>query len=108
MVLGDEELSQCTEQKFNKAASSIVFSSYVSALTVVADVVFPVANWLEQNGHFINFDGHILEEKAALLAPEGVFSNLEALEKLSAVLGAAGNIKWEDELKAFASPVAIA
>ena len=108
MVLGDEELSQCTEQKFNKVASSIVFSSYVSPLTVVADVVFPVANWLEQDGHFVNFDGHVLAEKSALLAPDGVFSNLEALEKLSAILGVAGKLKWEDELKTFASPVLIA
>jgi len=108
MLLADEELSQCIEQKFEKADMRIVFSSYVSSLTAGADVIFPVMNWLEQDGHFINFDGHILTQKAALEAPGQVLSNQEAIEKLVSALDVKNQMDWEKEVKAFASPVKIA
>jgi len=108
MLLADEELSQCTQQKFEKAKSKIVFSAYISPLTASADIVFPVQNWLEQNGHLVNIDGRILEQKSALDAPEGIFSNEESIEKLAEMLGKKSTISWEKELKSFASPVKIA
>ncbi len=108
MMLGDEELSQCAEQKFEKASHKIVFSSYVSALTAGADVILPVKNWLEQDGHVINFDGHILEQKSALEAPENVLTNEEAVEKLSAALNIKSKTAWEKELDKSTSPVLIA
>ena len=108
MLLGDEELSQCTSQKFEKAEKRIVFSSYVSPLTSGADIIFPVSNWLEQNGHIVNFDGHILEQKSALEAPQGVYSNEEAVNMLKKALDVKGKVVWEKEIQQFCSPVKVA
>ncbi len=108
MVLADEDLTQCIEQKFEKAPKRVVFSSYVSPLTAGADVVFPVENWLEQDGHIINFDGHILEQHAALESAPEVYSNSNAIEKLASILNVKNNTDWKKELDKFTSPVKIA
>ena len=107
MALGDEELSQSFSKKFKKAPSSIIFSSYVSPLTANADIVFPVQNWLEQCGHFINADGHILISKAALEAPEAVFSSEESLSKLTAILKVEKQKDWKNLLEVTPAPVTI-
>ncbi len=107
MALGDEELSKSFSKKFIKAPSSIIFSSYVSSLTANADIVFPVQNWLEQGGYFINADGHIFEAKAALEAPETVFSSEESLSKLAAVLKVKKQQSWKELLKKSPAPVTI-
>ena len=107
MALGDENLPQSFSSKFDKAPFSIVFSSYISPLTVNADVVFPVQNWLEQGGHFISSDGHILEAKAALKAPEGVISNEESLSKLAAVLKVKKQQSWNFFTNEIPAPISI-
>ena len=107
MALGDEELSQSFSKKFEKAPFSIIFSSYVSPLTANADIVFPVQNWLEQGGHFINMDGHILEAKAALEASEEVISSKESLIKLAAVLKVKKQQVWKELLNVTPAPVTI-
>ncbi len=107
MALGDEELSQSFSKKFDKTPFSIIFSSYDSPLTANADIVFPVQNWLEQGGHFINADGHILESKAALEAPEAVISSEESLSKLAAVLKVKKQRSWEELVKETPAPVTI-
>ena len=107
MALGDEKLSQSFSKKFDKTHFSIIFSSYISPLTANADVVFPVQNWLEQGGHFINADGHIFEAKAALEAPEAVFSNEESLSKLADALKVKKQKSWKELIKETPSPVTI-
>ncbi len=107
MALGDEELSQSFSKKFDKTPFSIIFSSYDSPLTANADIVFPVQNWLEQGGYFINADGHILESKAALEAPEAVISSEESLSKLAAVLKVKKQRSWEELVKETPAPVTI-
>jgi len=107
MALGDEELSESISKKFEKTPFSIIFSSYASALTAKADIVFPVQSWLEQGGHFINSDGHILEAKAALKAPETAISNEESLSKLAAALKIKKQKSWEDLVKETPAPVTI-
>ena len=107
MALGDENLAQKFFDKFNNTPNLIVFSSYVSPLTEKAAVVFPVQNWLEQGGHFINVDGHILESKSALQAPDAVLSNEESLAKLAVVLGIKETSDWAVAVKAVPVPVSI-
>ncbi len=107
MALGDEKLSQSFSKKFDKTHFSIIFSSYISPLTANADVVFPVQNWLEQGGHFINADGHIFEAKAALEAPEAVFSNEESLSKLADALKVKKQKSWKELIKETPAPVTI-
>ena len=107
IALGDEELSQSFSKKFDKTPFSIIFSSYISPLTANADIVFPVQNWLEQGGHFINADGHIFETKAALEAPEAVISNEESLSKLANVLKVKKQRSWKELIKEIPAPVTI-
>jgi formate dehydrogenase major subunit len=107
LALGDEEVSQSFSKIFGKTPFSIILSSYVSPLTINADIVFPVQNWLEQGGHFINADGHILEAKAALEAPEAVISNEELLSKLAAMLKVKKQQSWEEFAKETPAPVTI-
>jgi formate dehydrogenase major subunit len=99
LALGDEELTQQFMKKFDKAKNLVVFSSYVSPLTASAAVVLPVMNWLEQGGHFVNFDGHVLEAKAALVADESIFSNVDAFSKLAAKLDFNISANWKDAVK---------
>jgi len=98
LAAGDEELTQQFMKKFDKVKNLIVFSSYVSPLTANAAVVFPVANWLEQGGHFVNLDGHILEAKAALMADEGVLSNEDAFGKLLQSMNVKSSANWKEAI----------
>jgi len=99
LSVGDEELTQQFMKKFDKVKNLVIFSSFVSPLTANASVVLPVTNWLEQGGHFVNFDGHVLEAKAALAADDGVFSNVDAFSKLAAKLDLNISANWKDALK---------
>ena len=107
LALGDEELSQSFSKKFENTPFSIIFSSYVSPLTASADIVFPVQNWLEQEGHYINADGHILEAKSALEAPDAVYSNEESLSKLAVALKVNKQNDWKKLIKETPAPVLI-
>jgi formate dehydrogenase major subunit len=107
LALGDEEVPQSFLIIFDETPFSIIFSSYISPLTANADIVFPVQNWLEQSGHFINMDGHILEAKAALEAPEAVISSEESLSKLAAALKVKKQRSWKEFTKETPTPVAI-
>ena len=100
LAAGDELFSQQFMSKFEKVPNMVVFSSYVSPLTASADVVLPVTNWLEQDGHFLNLDGRLLSAKAALEAPEGIFSNADAFAKLAENLDIKLSPTWESALKA--------
>ncbi|GAA4513489.1 formate dehydrogenase subunit alpha [Nonomuraea ferruginea] len=53
-----------------------------------ADVVFPVASWLEKEGTFVNFDRRFQRVRAALRPPEGVLTDFEVIHALAATLGA--------------------
>jgi len=99
LAAADDKFSQTFMKKFEKAPFLVVFSSYVSPLTASADVVLPVRNWLEQDGHFVNLEGRLLSAKAALEAPQDVLSTFEALEKLAAGMNVKLASTWKDALK---------
>ena len=96
----DEKLTQAQMKKFEKAPFLVVFSSFVSPLTASADVVLPVMNWLEQDGTFLNFDGHVLTAHASLKADENVLSNADAFGKLASKLNVKTTPAWESALSA--------
>ena len=100
LAAADEKLTQAQMKKFEKVPFLVVFSSYASPLTASADVVLPVMNWLEQGGHFLNFDGHVLEAHASLKADENVLSNSEAFGRLASVLNVKSKPAWESALSA--------
>lgn len=107
MATADENLSQQFMKNFDEIPFLVVLSSYISPMTASADVVLPVANWLEENGHFINMDGHILESKASLEAAEGIPSSYEALLDLAVRNGIEIKTNWRDSVGKNPSPVKI-
>jgi NADH dehydrogenase/NADH:ubiquinone oxidoreductase subunit G len=100
LALGDEKLNQQQMKKFEKVPFLALFSSYVSPLTASADVVLPVMNWLEDSGHFLNFDGQLLNAVASLESTENVCSSFEAFGKLAETLNITTSSAWEKALKA--------
>lgn len=94
LALGDEEPSQKLIQKVELAPFRIIQASYQSLLTAQADVVLPVTNWLEQEGHYITSDGKVQKANNALQASIDVRSNQEVLEMLANVLQIEINQDW--------------
>ena len=87
IALGDDEPSQGLIQSLRKAPFIVVQASFVSQATAVADVVLPVENWMEQEGHFINLEGRLQKASKAVDAPEDVWSNEAVIKAVAAKLG---------------------
>ena len=100
LAAGDEKFSQQFMNKFDNVPFLVVLSSYISPLTASAEALLPVKNWLEQDGHFLNLEGRLLSANAALEAPQGVLSAVEALDKMAAGMEVKLVSTWKDALKA--------
>jgi len=100
LAAGDEKLSQQFMKKFENVPFLVVLSSYISPLTASAEALLPVKNWLEQDGHFLNLEGHLLSASAALEAPEGVLSTVDAIGKIAGSMDVKLASAWKDALKA--------
>jgi len=98
IALGDDEPSQSLVQRLENVPFLAVQASYESKLTSKADVVFPVATWAEQGGHYINLEGRLQEAVAGIKAPEGIRSNEEAIKALADASGIALSANWKSEL----------
>jgi formate dehydrogenase major subunit len=83
LAIGDERPSQQLIKRFEKVPFLIIQSSYVSPLTANAQVVFPVQNWLEQEGTYLNFSGNLQKASPSLKSIEGVVSNQEVFVRLA-------------------------
>jgi formate dehydrogenase major subunit len=108
IAIGDEEPTQRLVQELGKAEFLVVQASYVSLLTAAANVVLPVATWLEQAGHFVNIDGHV-QEAACVIAPaEDVWANQKVFEALAGCLGVSVNGgAWKEALSQRVPAVAL-
>lgn len=58
-AIGDDYVSKSLVARLSKAPYLVVQAAYELALTELADVVLPVTNWAEQEGHYISMDGRI-------------------------------------------------
>lgn len=108
IALGDEEPKERLIQQIEKCSNIIVQASYHSRLTAMADVVFPVVNWLEQDGHFINLDGRLQIAARVLKPAESIWTNEAVLSALADKLGTALESEWEKVISQRPSPVSIA
>jgi formate dehydrogenase major subunit len=108
IALGDDKPSRRLTQKLEKAPFLVVQASYTSPLTAMANVVLPVEMWAEQEGHYLNLDGHLQEAKKSLTPPEDIRSNNETLKALADKLGVKLNDYWNAELTKRVAPVTIA
>ena len=71
-----------------RALDLLVVADFVlSETAAVADVVFPVTQWAEEDGTMTNLEGRVLLRQLALTPPNGVRSDLELLHELAVRLG---------------------
>jgi formate dehydrogenase major subunit len=99
VALGDEEPSQQLIKTLEKAPFLVVQASHVSPLTARADVVLPVENWFEQDGHYLNLEGRLQESHRALNPADEIHSNNDALQKLANKMGVKTSNEWKKALK---------
>jgi len=98
VAVGDEELDEQLVSKLQEIPFLVILGSFTSDLTKSADVVLPVGNWLEQDGHFLTADGHLLESHAALSLSEKVLTNYDALFKLAEEMEVSFSSTWKNSL----------
>ncbi len=107
VAMADEYPSQRLNQRVEKAPFLAVQASYASSLSAAADVVLPVGNWAEQEGHYLNLDGHLQKANRILTAPEGVPSNADALRALAQKLDLQPDENWKAAIGSRPAPVQI-
>lgn len=81
----DADLIESSLRRLELLAVSDFFLSETAAL---ADVVFPSAQWAEEEGTMTNLEGRVILRRRALEPPGEVRTDLELLAGLSAELGA--------------------
>ncbi|MBA4399140.1 MAG: hypothetical protein C0396_04635, partial [Anaerolinea sp.] len=108
VVLGDEIPSERLVKALEKVPFLVVQASHTSKLTAGADVVLPVTNWLEQDGHYLNAAGQLQKaEKSLSTSGTDVRTNEEALKGLAQQFNLAAAGDWKAELLQRPSPVEI-
>lgn len=108
IAIGDEEPKEKLIQQIENCSGIIVQASYHSRLTAMADVVLPVVNWLEQDGHFINLDGRLQSATKVLQPTEIIWTNEAVLSALAEKLETKVESDWEKIVAERPSPVSIA
>jgi assimilatory nitrate reductase catalytic subunit len=85
------------EERLSRLDLLVVFDPFLSETASLADVVFPVAQWAEEEGTTTNLEGRVLYRRAALSAPSGVKTDLEVLKLLAEALGRGKDVSDEPE-----------
>jgi assimilatory nitrate reductase catalytic subunit len=75
--------AEVLEQKLRRLDLLVVSDMFLSETARMADVVFPVTQWAEEEGTMTNLEGRVLYRRPALPAPEGVRSDLEVMKLLA-------------------------
>ena len=76
----------------------VVLTSYQSMLTELAEVVLPVASWMEQGGHYVSLTGAVQEARQLLKPVETVRSSEAALVGLAEKMGCVAKVDWQAAL----------
>jgi formate dehydrogenase major subunit len=105
-VMADQEVEEWAE-KVASANTKIIFASYVNEMATDADVLFPVCNWAQEQGHFINLEGKIQWRSQLVNAGEQVKSTPEALNLLAKELNVTIAGDWKEALTAQPASVSI-
>jgi assimilatory nitrate reductase catalytic subunit len=97
--------AHAVDQRLHALDFLCVSDIVLSETAALADVVFPVAQWAEEEGTTTNLEGRVLHRRRAGAPPPGVRTDLAVLADLAERLGAPG--KWPtdpaevfDELRA--------
>lgn len=105
-VMADEDCADWTAKLAN-ATTKIILGSYTNEMTAAADVVLPVCNWAQEQGHFINLEGKIQWRSQLVEAGEFVKSTPEALNLLAKELDLTIAGDWKEALTANPASVLI-
>ena len=65
----------------------VVVDFFLSETAALADVVFPSAQWAEEEGTITNLEGRVIRRRRAVDPPAGVKTDIEILCALAAALG---------------------
>lgn len=65
----------------------IVSDFFLSETARLADIVFPSAQWAEEDGTMTNLEGRVILRRRATSPPEGIRTDLEIISALAARLG---------------------
>lgn len=92
-VIGEDVLTtdpDSTAVRSALAACPLVICNdlFLSPTAAAADVVFPVAAWLEKDGTFVNFDRRFQRVREAVAPPNGAHSDFAVLRDVAARMGA--------------------
>jgi formate dehydrogenase major subunit len=92
-VIGEDVLAtdpDSTSVRAVLAACPLVICNdlFLSPTAAAADVVFPVAAWLEKDGTFVNFDRRFQRVRGAVAPPAGVRTDFEVLHAVADRMGA--------------------
>jgi assimilatory nitrate reductase catalytic subunit len=74
------------EERLKRLDLLVVCDAFLSETASMADVVFPVTQWAEEEGTMTNLEGRMLYRRAALPAPEGVRTDLQVLKLVATAL----------------------
>mgnify|MGYP002681509379 CR=1 FL=1 len=107
IACADEDISQRFTRRMEGVPCLIVQSSNASQLTAMADVVLPVENWMEQEGHFINLDGLVQKASPSRKSDEGIQSAVETYREMAKLLNIHVNEEWRQALASRTSVVEI-
>jgi len=86
------------EARLRRLDLLIVSDAFLSETARLADVVFPVTQWAEEEGTMTNLEGRVLYRRRALAPPEGVKSDLEVMKLLAVAFDRGKFIKESPEL----------
>ncbi|HEX6068243.1 MAG TPA: molybdopterin oxidoreductase family protein, partial [Longimicrobiaceae bacterium] len=75
------------EERFRRLDFLAVSDFFLSETAALADVVFPSAQWAEEEGTMTNLEGRVILRRRAFPPPPGVRTDLELLRALAVELG---------------------
>ena len=65
----------------------VVSDIFLSETAAMADIVFPTAQWAEEEGTMTNVEGRVIRRRQALRPPEGVVDDLHLMKAIAERLG---------------------
>jgi len=98
VALGDDYASKSLIERVSKAPYLVAQACYESDLTEKADVVLPVTIWSEQEGHYINLDGHMQKAQQVLTAPKNVRDNMAVFSEVAKRANMALESDWQEAI----------
>jgi formate dehydrogenase major subunit len=107
IALGDDISTPKIEDQLKDIPFLVVQTAYSTPLADRADVILPVENWAELEGHYLNLEGRLQKAQPSIHAPKGVYSNLLAIVTLASALGYDIKGDWKAELAARTPAVAL-